>query len=362
MWGAWESSIKVHSVGMKTIACIIGTRPQLIKHSVLLNELKQSFHIQTINTLQHYQADLNDIFLKELYLDTDFNELEPSSSHSSIRLGAMIIELSRLLEKIKPNYVLVYGDTDSTLAGALAASKRNIPLIHVEAGERSFNKQMPEEINRLATDALAQIHFCSSMEAIQNLKEETIWKQVFLCGDVMKDLLLRNCTQLKRPIKENYIYCTIHRNYNKNNPEKLTELLIALNETKHKVVMPVHPATVLEMKAHQIDPSAYANILVMQPLSYLQSLSYQKFADAIVTDSGGIQKEAYWLRKRCITIRKETEWKGTLRGRWNQLLYDNLEKLAAMLNSFPIEEEYDPELYGNGNAAKNIREILVKLV
>lgn len=348
---------------MKTITCIIGTRPQLIKHSALLSELKKLFIVHTVNTLQHYQEELNEVFINDLYPDVKFGTVHLSNSNTpSMRLGEMIVGISGLLKEAKSGCVLVYGDTDSTLAAALAASKNNIPLVHIEAGERSFNKQMPEEVNRLLTDVLSEIHFCSSVEAIENLKKEGITKNVFFSGDVMKDLLVQKKSQLNKPADENYIFCTIHRNYTKNNQKKLRELLKALSQIKKRIIFPVHPSTIQNMAAYNIDLNHYPAIQVLPPLPYMQSLSYQKFSEAVITDSGGIQKEAYWLKKPCITIRKETEWKRTLAGKWNQLLYDNLDRLPELLNVRPAEDEYDEELYGNGNASVCISETLLKLI
>ncbi len=349
---------------MKTIACVIGTRPQLIKHSVVLKELEKALVVKTINTMQHYQTDLNEVFIKELFpCGTNFHTTVLHNEFTSAeRLGEMIQKIASLLKVFKPEAVLVYGDTDSTLAGALAAVKSSTPLIHIEAGERSFNSEMPEETNRILTDTVADLLFCSSSEAINHLQKEGIQKNVFLSGDVMKDLLLRTSSSLTHPPDKNYLFCTIHRNYNKNNPNKLKELLGALQSTSKKVIFPLHPATLESFGRFGIQISNYGNIHTLGPLSYQQSLSYQKFADAIITDSGGIQKEAYWLKKPCITIRKETEWKQTLKGKWNQLLYEDLEKLPEILNHYPEESEYDENLYGNGNAASFIKETLLNII
>lgn len=349
---------------MKTIVCVIGTRPQLIKHSVVLKELEKAFVVKTVNTMQHYQTDLNETFIKELFPGgTNFHTTSLNNQFSPAeRLGEMILKIASVLKGINADAVLVYGDTDSTLAGALAARKTTIPLIHIEAGERSFNKDMPEETNRILTDMLADIFFCSSTHSINHLQKEGITKNVFLSGDVMKDLLLVTSGFLTAPPDKNYLFCTIHRSYNKSNPNKLKQLFDALQRTGKKIIFPVHPATMQSFARFGIQISNYGNIQTLAPLPYRQSLSYQKFADAVITDSGGIQKEAYWLKKPCITIRKETEWEQTLKGNWNQLLYDDLERLPEILNHYPEEGAYDKNLYGKGNASGFIKETLLNLI
>ena len=349
---------------MKKISCIIGTRPQLIKHAALVEELEKSFFVDTINTMQHYSSELNNVLKDELYGSRDFFNLSIGSHDlfPAARMGKMIYELSELVGQQKPNAILVYGDTDSTLAGAITAQKAGIPLIHVESGERSYNKEMPEETNRVVTDYLSQIHFCSSEESIENLKKEKITDHVFYTGDLMKDLLYSKLNQLSDPQLGDYIFCTIHRNYNKNNPTKLQELLDSLNGLSMKVMFAVHPSTVAAMKTFGIDTANYKNIQILPPLSYLQSLSYQKYSSAVITDSGGIQKEAYWLKKPCITIRKETEWKATLTGNWNQLLYDDLSKLSSLLKNTPDISQYDEQLYGSGHVSTIITTALLQLI
>jgi UDP-GlcNAc3NAcA epimerase len=348
---------------MKKIACIIGTRPQLIKHSVLLKELERFFSVQTLNTLQHYQYELNDLFQKELYTDHKFYsvKIEPELPPNG-RLGKMIFEISCFINQFKPDAILIYGDTDSTLAGALATNKASIPLIHIEAGERSFNREMPEEINRVITDHLADIHFCVSEKSIANLASERLLKKVFCSGDVMKDLLMQKSLSISRPFTEPYLFCTIHRNYNRNNPEKLHDLLKTLSTLEKKIFFSVHPATLQTITANKIPVHHFENIQIMPPLSYSQSISYQKFAAAVITDSGAIQKEAYWLKRPCITIRKETEWTETLIGNWNQLIYQELHKIPDMLKNIPVESLYNYGLYGNGKASFFIAETLSTII
>ena len=274
----------------------------------------------------------------------------------------MLDGIAQYLEDQKPDAVLVYGDTDSTLAGALAAKKTGIPLIHVEAGERSFNLSMPEESNRIVTDALSDILFCVSKIGIKNLEKENNKQKILLSGDVMKDLLLKTANEINRPLlNQPYLFITIHRSYNQTNTEKLKALLLALENMKMNAIFPAHPATLKTIQSIESDfTKRLKNILFIPPISYTNSINYQKFAKAVITDSGGIQKEAYWLKKRCLTIRPETEWIETLNGSWNQLVYENMECLPEMLIR-PLGE-YNEGLYGNGMASEFITENLIHLL
>ena len=348
---------------MKKIVCITGTRPQMIKHSILLRSLIKFFEIETIHTLQHYQFELNELLKSDLFINETFHQLTIDTTLSSAkRMAAMLDGIAGLLDYQKPAAVLVYGDTDTTLAGALAANKIGIPLIHVEAGERSFNISMPEETNRIITDTLSQICFCASEQGLKNLLRENIERQVFFSGDVMKDLLQETSKKLEKPLlQEAYIYCTIHRNYNKSNRKKLQQLLLSLSSLDYLIVFPVHPSTLntIEALRDEASPNKYANIQFLAPVSYTQSIHYQKFAKAIITDSGGIQKEAYWLQRPCFTFRNETEWLETLTGSWNRLVYEDIGNLKDMLNLKP--GIYNHKLYGDGHASKFIMETLVHI-
>jgi UDP-GlcNAc3NAcA epimerase len=348
---------------MKKIVCIIGTRPQMIKHSVLINSLKTSFEVETLNTQQHYSYELNALLQEDLFSNVEFEQLDLDPNHSpAIRLGEMIMKIGSYLQFSKPDAVLVYGDTDTTLAGALATKKCKYQLIHVESGERSWNNEMPEEQNRILTDSLADILFCSSSPAYNTLKKEKN-KSIIFSGDIMKDLLYEKASVIVRPpIDGEYVYCTIHRNYNQNNPLKLQEVLNQLQLLGTLVIFPIHPATLKTAKGFGIHLNSYSNIKFLSPLSYSDSIHYQKYAKAVITDSGGIQKEAYWLKRPCITIRKETEWIETLKGNWNQLIYNDLHLLGDLIQNHPEENYYEPSLYGNGNASSIILENLSSLI
>jgi hypothetical protein len=208
------------------------------------------------------------------------------------------------------------------------------------------------------------IGFCntSSLESIENLKKDNIDKNVFYSGDLMKDLLYSNLQRVADPKIGDYIFCTIHRNYTKKNPGKLKEFFLVLNSLSKKILFPLHPATHNTLNSQGIDLTSYQNIQILPPLSYVQSISYQKFSSAVITDSGGVQKEAYWLKKPCFTIRKETEWNATLKGNWNQLLYEDLSRLPELIENIPSDKHYDETLYGNGQASTMITNKLSTLI
>jgi UDP-GlcNAc3NAcA epimerase len=341
------------------IVSVFGTRPQYIKHAVLLNAFKNK--IISIDTSQHYDNVLSGDIIKDLKLPTP-QVLSVAFKNTNDRITAIKKKLVIEFKKINAKVVIVFGDTDSTMAAALAAKKCNCLLVHIEAGERSYNIEMPEEVNRIETDKLANILFCVSKKSVENLKKEKINANVFFVGDLMKDLLLKTTKKLVNPLVDYpYYFATIHRNYTQNNKTKLEEILAALNNLTSKVIFSLHPSTQKKMNEFKINLVKFKNIHFIAAPPYTVAIQYQKFSVAVITDSGGMQKEAYWLKKKCITIRKETEWIDTLLHNWNTLVYDNLETAIPMaLNIVPIK--HNKKLYGDGNAAtiikKNIQEYI----
>jgi UDP-GlcNAc3NAcA epimerase len=334
------------------IVSVFGTRPQYIKHAVLLNAFNSNF--TSIDTSQHYDKVLSSDIIEDLKLPTP-QVLSISFKNTNDKVTYIKKKLIIELKKINAKVVIVYGDTDSTMAAALAAKKCNCLLVHIEAGERSYNIEMPEEINRIETDKLSNILFCVSQKSVENLKKEKINNNVFLVGDLMKDLLLKTTKKLVKPLVDYpYYFATIHRNYTQNNKAKLNEILTALNDLTHKVIFSLHPSTKKKIDEFKINIANFKNIHFIAAPPYSSSIRYQKFSVAVITDSGGMQKEAYWLKKKCITIRKETEWADTLLHNWNTLVYDNLKTtIPAALNTKPIK--HNKKLYGDGNAAKIIK-------
>ena len=341
----------------KSILCVIGARPQFIKHAVLAPVIRDHFSVFTANTFQHYDNTLNRNILADLHMPpADFNLDAIDAERPAKRTIRMFRALTGIMKRAAPSGVLVYGDTDSTLAGALAAKHLAIPLVHIESGERSFNSDMPEETNRVITDQLSNLLFCVSNNAVENLRNEGVPGKVLLTGDLLKDLLLKTeAASESPPVEVPYYFASLHRKYTQENLKRLEAILCALDKLEHPVVFSLHPSTEKTIIQAGIPLKKFRNISFTPGLSYTQSIAYQKFSKAIITDSGGMQKEAYWLRKPCITLRPETEWTETLQGNWNQLLYNDLDIRKALAIT---PGAYNSDLYGNGNAAMTIVEEL----
>jgi UDP-N-acetylglucosamine 2-epimerase len=279
----------------------------------------------------------------------------------------MLIEIEKIMLKENPDLVIVYGDTNSTLAGALAASKLHIKLAHVEAGLRSFNKRMPEEINRVLTDHVSDILFCPTQTAVENLKNEGITNGVYLVGDVMFDALVHfsKISDMKSNILERlnikpkeYYLATIHRAENTDNYERLKNILTAFSKMDEIVVFPIHPRTRKMINYYGLnDLLENDNVKVIDPVGYLDMLKLEKNAKAILTDSGGVQKEAFWLKVPCITLRDETEWVETVNLGWNRLVGSDVEKILEAVRDlkFGVDVSFD-----NDFSAKKMYEIIKK--
>lgn len=345
------------------IVTIIGARPQFIKHFCIEQAAKNKLDLFTVHTGQHYDNNMSQIFFDQLGMSKPNYMFDHGGKGHAQQTGEMMIDIDKVIKETKADGVLVYGDTNSTVAGALVASKLNIPLFHVEAGLRSFNKSMPEEINRILTDHMSDLLFVPSTNAEINLVNEGITKGVSLVGDIMKDLVMHvQRENLLRPLDntEEFIYVTLHRPYNVDVKDRLATILKSLNELSHKVIFPIHPRTKKKMKIFNFVENNYPNILFTEPKSYLDNLSYLKSSEVLITDSGGMQKEAYWLEKPCITVRSETEWIETQKGNANTLLFEQIEQLGQHIKLSNIQ--WDSQLYGDGKASikivKLIREYL----
>ncbi|MBC6367461.1 non-hydrolyzing UDP-N-acetylglucosamine 2-epimerase [Algoriphagus sp. AK58] len=345
-------------VKIPSIVSVVGARPQFIKHAPIQIELAKFFRAFTIHTGQHYDDNMSKFFFNELGIpNPDYLFDQKDIVRQGAQTGKMLTEIEDVFIEVSPDLVLVYGDTNSTIAGALAASKLMIPVIHIEAGLRSFNREMPEEINRLVTDQLSELLFCPSDQAVRNLNEEGInSSKIFRSGDVMCDMVRILESKLTPKISGDYYFATIHRPYNTDDPDRLKEIFENLSLLKHKVYFAIHPRTKSKLKSFNIDIEHYPNIQLLDPQGYIDSLSLQKFARGIITDSGGIQKEAYLLKVKCVTLRKETEWIETLSEGWNTLIFDNLEEIQSCLDQIP--GLHNSELYGDGNSAKYIVETI----
>lgn len=346
------------------IITVVGARPQFIKAAPVSRELRKSFDEIIVHTGQHYDDNMSKVFFEELGIPTpDYNLQIGSGSHGKMT-GEMLIKLEEIYLKEKPDFVLVYGDTNSTLAGALAASKLLIPVIHVEAGLRSFNMTMPEEQNRILTDHISTLLLVPTEEAIRNLKNEGISSRVYNIGDVMYDavMMFQDLAEDKKNmlddigIKEGqYILTTIHRAENTNDINRLREIIEALNECGKNIILPLHPRT--EKFIRDYDLVLKDNIKVIKPVGYLEMLMLEKYAEKIVTDSGGVQKEAYFAGKPCITMRDETEWIETVKVGWNAIVGTDKNKILAAIRDFNPKDNR-PNIFGNGDASQKIVKLM----
>lgn len=341
------------------IIAVIGARPQFIKHFPFEKACEGKLLLKTIHTGQHFDENMSKVFFDQLGMKQPDYLLSNGGGSHGLQTGKMMMDIEEIVMQEKPQAVLVYGDTNSTLAGALVAAKLQIPVAHIEAGLRSYNREMPEEINRVLTDHISKWLFIPGKQAADNLKKEGITDGVHLIGDVMKDMVQyvqRNDLFLKPDLAERYIYVTLHRPYNVDQKDRLITLLQSLNHMSQKIVFSIHPRTRSNALNFGLDLTVFSNILFIDPQPYFQNLGYIYYADALITDSGGMQKEAYWLKKQCITIRKETEWIETLEGGGNALIFEDLDKMHRLLDNPPLH--WDENMYGKGNACEQIVDIL----
>lgn len=352
-------------MGKLKIVTILGARPQFIKAAVVSSVFSRHFEEVLVHTGQHYDPNMSDVFFEELNIPRPKYHLNIGSGPHGAMTGAMLTEIEQVLETEEPDFVMVYGDTNSTLAGALAASKMLIPVIHVEAGLRSFNKAMPEEQNRILTDHISELLFAPTRTAVKNLQQEGISKGVYLVGDVMYDGIIhfREIARQKSTIltdlglaEKEYILCTVHRAENTNDPERLKSIVNGLNAVREKIVLPLHPRTQKYLQAYGIELAEH--IQVIDPLGYLDIVMLEASAKKIVTDSGGIQKEAFFLGVPCITLREETEWVETVENGWNVLVGADEQSIVGAITGFnPVEERSD--YFGKGNAAAEIAAVIL---
>jgi UDP-GlcNAc3NAcA epimerase len=382
------------------IVTVVGARPQFIKVGAVCRAIeKYNRHASSknrideilVHTGQHYDSLMDKVFFEELELPQPVYHLGAGSGSHAQQTGVMLERLEPVLEKEKPDGVVVYGDTNSTLAGALTAAKLNIPVVHVEAGLRSYVRSMPEEINRVVTDHLSTFLFCPTNQAVKNLAKEGIkpgaGKIVRNVGDVMYDSILyyskkaeKNSTILKdlglismKDLKipqsafrfPNYYLATLHRAENTDDAKKLKSILKALNEIGKRipVVLPLHPRT--KKMIHTFCPLPRGGtIKLIDPVSYFDMLSLERHAKAILTDSGGVQKEAYWFNVPCLTLREETEWVETVRSRWNVLVGAATRRIVKEVNALP-RRKLSPKwkgIFGDGRASQRIVQTLTEFL
>jgi UDP-GlcNAc3NAcA epimerase len=350
---------------MKVVS-VVGARPQFIKASALSRELRKSHQEVLVHTGQHYDDNMSAIFFEELGMpDPDYNLGVGSGPHGA-QTGTMLARIEEVLLKEQPDWALVYGDTNSTLAGALAAAKLNIRVAHAEAGLRSYNRQMPEELNRVITDHLSGLLFCPSDNAAANLAREGITSGVHVVGDVMADALAaaRERANGRSDVlarlglkKKQYCLATVHRAENTDDRGRLSNILTALGSLGEPVVFPMHPRTRTAVERFGLTVPK-APVQVIEPLGYLDAVALESSARVILTDSGGMQKEAYWLGVPCVTLRDETEWVETVKAGWNVLVEADRKRIVCALKAVTMPAAH-PSLYSAGpTAAQRVTELL----
>jgi UDP-GlcNAc3NAcA epimerase len=351
------------------IVTVIGARPQFIKAAALSKEILKHPDISEIiiHTGQHFDANMSNIFFEEMGIPKPDYYLDINSLSHGAMTGRMLEEIEKILLREKPDYLLVYGDTNSTLAGALAAKKLHIKVIHVEAGLRSFDMKMPEEINRILTDQISDILFCPTQTAIDNLKNEGFSNKknihIINSGDIMFDSVLlfkQNMKKPKRNLPGTYILATVHRQENTDNTERLQKIIQAFNILSKKgieVVLPLHPRTKKIINDNHIP----VNFTLIDPVGYFEMMYLLEHAQAVITDSGGLQKEAYFFNKYCITLRDSTEWVELVENGFNTLI-DFEKDISQQIESL-LQRKVDNagNLYGNGKTAKLIVNTLKEL-
>lgn len=351
------------------IVTIIGARPQFIKAAVISRVFANADGVEEIivHTGQHFDTNMSDVFFEEMSIPKPHCNLNINGLGHGAMTGQMLEKIEEVLLREKPDWVLVYGDTNSTIAGALAAKKLHIRVAHVEAGLRSFNMDMPEEINRILTDRISDILFCPTDTAIKNLKREgfeNIDCRIVKNGDVMQDAALFYSDKAKRPemkIPEQFILCTIHRAENTDDLKRLKGIFDALETISMKipVVLPLHPRTRGKLTAIGYD-FANSTICFIDPVGYLEMVWLLKNCNLVMTDSGGLQKEAYFFGKYCVTMRDETEWVELVENGFNLLAGSDMNQILACVRELSLKDKvgFENRLYGNGDAGDKIVEIL----
>lgn len=346
------------------ILTVLGARPQFIKAAAFSRVITSYPGLEEVivHTGQHYDQNMSDIFFEEMGIPKPEYILKTGGLSHGAMTGQQLEEIEKILIIEKPDMVLVYGDTNSTLAGALAAVKLHIPVAHVEAGLRSFNKKMPEEINRILTDQISNYLFVPSEAAKLNLLNEGVnQEKIFVVGDIMYDVSLYYKEKMKRPVWfgdlgfNEYVLCTIHRAENTDDKEKLESILKGLAKTKHNIIMPLHPRTVNKVKKYKL--CIPKNIHIVEPVGYLEMVWLEVNSNFIVTDSGGVQKEAYFHNKYCITLREETEWSELVDNGLNCLVGSDPEKIHQAFQQ-TAKSEFVFGIYGNAKTASKIIDIL----
>jgi UDP-GlcNAc3NAcA epimerase len=345
---------------------IVGARPEFVQAAPISRELRREHQEVLVHTGQHYDEMMSGVFFQELGLpQPDYNLGVGSDSHGR-QTGDMLARLEEVMIGERPDWVIVRGDTNSTIAGALAAAKLRIPLAHVEAGARSFDRSMPEEINRVVSDHVSDLLFCISPSGVRNLAAEGRTEGVHYTGDVMYDAVLHNVGIAYRRSRilarievkpKKYVLATVHRAANTDDPCRLRSIIAAFNALDEPVVFPVHPRT--RKALDRLDLKLACHVRAIEPVSYLDMLALEHGARVIATDSGGVTREAYFLGVPCVTLREETEHVETVEHRWNTLAGTDTERILAAVRHFRADGP-QPPVFGDGTAAQQIVQLLAR--
>jgi len=343
------------------ILTILGARPQFIKAGTVSREIANHDEVNEVivHTGQHYDENMSDIFFEEMKIPTPNYFLGIGGKSHGAMTGQMIEKIEEVALQEKPDWIMVYGDTNSTLAGAIVASKLHIKLAHIEAGLRSFNMKMPEEVNRILTDRISNALFCPTDTAIENLRNEGYDDfdcSVVKSGDVMQDGAMFYKTLAVKPncsIEKNYILVTVHRAENTDDVNRLKDIFDALDKIakEKQVILPLHPRTKNIIEGLELN---LENLTIIEPIGYLEMIWLIDNCDLVMTDSGGLQKEAFFFKKPCITLRDETEWIELVNNGFNVLVGADSEKILSTYESFNFNSDFNIDLYGNGQASKKI--------
>jgi UDP-N-acetylglucosamine 2-epimerase len=347
------------------VLTVVGARPQFIKAAPLSLVLRRAHTEVLVHTGQHYDELMSQVFFDELGIPEPDVHLGIGSGSHGAQTGAMLAALEAVMIRERPELVIVYGDTNSTLAGALAAAKLRLPVAHVEAGLRSFNRNMPEETNRVLTDHVATWLFAPSDVAAENLAREGLRDAVHVVGDIMFDALLQHSARARarsrlpeslRLAPGGYAVCTIHRAENTDDTERLATLLTAMGQLGMRVVLPLHPRT--RNRIREVGIRIPPSVEISEPVGYLDMLRLVECSAGVLTDSGGLQKEAYFLGVRCVTLRAETEWIETVTAGWNVLGGTDTARIRSAVADWASPPPPHPQLYGDGRTAERIVSLL----
>ncbi|ELY94174.1 UDP-N-acetylglucosamine 2-epimerase [Natrialba hulunbeirensis JCM 10989] len=348
------------------VCSIVGARPQFIKAAVVSRTLREVAEEILVHTGQHYDEEMSDVFFDELEIPKPEYNLGIESDTHGRQTARMVAAIEPVIEETDPDVILLYGDTNSTLAGAIVGSKRDVAVAHVEAGLRSNNRSMPEEINRILTDHASDLCFAPSRDAIRNLDAEGISDGVYWTGDVMYDAILdaRERSADQSTILDDldvypgeFVLATVHRASNTDDPDNLAAILDGLADASLPVVFPAHPRTVNRLQEHGLWERARSELELIEPLGYLDFVRLLDTAERVATDSGGVQKEAFFLETRCVTLREETEWVETVECGWNRLVGPETAAIREALTT-DWEPKSTPRPYGDGLAGQRIISLL----